>query len=550
MTLYKSSKLQIINILADLSTRIHFTLDLWTSPNHRALLGIIAHWISQSGVLQSTVLGLRRFKGRHTGENQAESLWAVAQEYKIEPKIGYFTLDNASNNDTAMKCISAKLRELNIEFDPVQSRLRCHGHIINLVVKAFVWGEEPEAFELEAESLRNQQDEEAELLLWRRRVPIGKLHNIIVWIGRSPQRRDKFNEKVKQLHPERVATPLVYGNGTRWGGDYNELVRALQHREALEEFVSTAIRYNLHGERDALPTALKLDELHPEDWTILTDIMQFLQPFRKWQLMLQGHRTQGALFDVLPAMDELLLHMEDRKAAYNALPSDEVTHHMVTAIKNAWSLLDKYYNMIDDTPVYYSAIALHPEMKLQWFRDEWQDCPSWIAAAESAVRHDWVSECQTKVPLVRPSVSSTPTPVIKVTEAAPNVPHWKSKKRQRQAADTLDQVERFQERDPDDECPSGVLQYWVERLDDPRQSPLAYMAVELMSIPAMSDEPERLFSSAKLLISDQRNRLGDDIIEASECLKSWVKQGFIFGTTESDMVRMEQMLRDLGSQSR
>jgi hypothetical protein len=367
MTLYKSSKLQMINILAELSTRIHFTFDLWTSPNHRALLGIIAHWISQSGVLQSTVLGLRRFKGRHTGENQAESFWAVAQEYKIEPKIGYFTLDNTSNNDTAMKCISANLRELNIEFHPVQRRLRCHGHIMNLVVKAFLWGEEPETFELEVESLRNQQDEEAELLLWRRRGPIGKLHNIIVWIGQSPQCRDKFNEKVKQLHPECVPTALVYGKETTWGGDYDELVRALQHREALEEFVSTAIRYNLHGERDALPTALKLDKLHPEDWTILTDIMQFLQQFRKWQLMLQGHRTQGALFDILLAMDEILLHMENRKAAYNALPSDEVIHHMVTAINNAWSLLDTYYNKIDETLLYYSAIAVHPERKLQWF---------------------------------------------------------------------------------------------------------------------------------------------------------------------------------------
>ena len=76
------------------------------------------------------------------------------------------------------------------------------------------------------------------------------------------------------------------------------------------------------------------------------------------------------------------------------------------------------------------------------------------------------------------------------------------------------------------------------------------MGVELMSIPAMSDEPERLFSSAKLLISDLRNRLGDDIIEAAECLKSWVKQGLIFGATESDMVKMEQMQNDLASRSR
>jgi len=42
----------------------------------------------------------------------------------------------------------------------------------------------------------------------------------------------------------------------------------------------------------------------------------------------------------------------------------------------------------------------------------------------------------------------------------------------------------------------GALQYWISRLDDPRQPPLAQMGVELMGIPVMSDEPERVFSSA------------------------------------------------------
>jgi hypothetical protein len=53
--------------------------------------------------------------------------------------------------------------------------------------------------------------------------------------------------------------------------------------------------------------------------------------------------------------------------------------------------------------------------------------------------------------------------------------------------------------------------------------------VELMSIPAMSDEPERIFHSAKLLISDLRKRLADDVIQASECLKSWIQQDLING---------------------
>ena len=51
------------------------------------------------------------------------------------------------------------------------------------------------------------------------------------------------------------------------------------------------------------------------------------------------------------------------------------------------------------------------------------------------------------------------------------------------------------------------------------------MAIELATIPAMSTETERIFSGGKHAISEQRFRLGDDIIEALECLKSWYREG-------------------------
>jgi hypothetical protein len=49
------------------------------------------------------------------------------------------------------------------------------------------------------------------------------------------------------------------------------------------------------------------------------------------------------------------------------------------------------------------------------------------------------------------------------------------------------------------------------------------MALNILLIPAMSADPERLFSGAKITISDRRNRLGIYTIEALECLKSWTK---------------------------
>ena len=48
--------------------------------------------------------------------------------------------------------------------------------------------------------------------------------------------------------------------------------------------------------------------------------------------------------------------------------------------------------------------------------------------------------------------------------------------------------------------------------------------------------------SSRILLSDRRNRLGDDVIEACECLKAWERVGFILNQEVEDM---EQMLQGL-----
>jgi hypothetical protein len=49
------------------------------------------------------------------------------------------------------------------------------------------------------------------------------------------------------------------------------------------------------------------------------------------------------------------------------------------------------------------------------------------------------------------------------------------------------------------------------------------MASDVFLIPVMSVDPECLFSRAKIMISDQHNRLGILTVEALEYLKSWLK---------------------------
>lgn len=50
------------------------------------------------------------------------------------------------------------------------------------------------------------------------------------------------------------------------------------------------------------------------------------------------------------------------------------------------------------------------------------------------------------------------------------------------------------------------------------------MTLNILSIPAMTADPERLFSSAASTVTDRRNHLSIDSIEALECIKSWIKQ--------------------------
>jgi hypothetical protein len=68
-----------------------------------------------------------------------------------------------------------------------------------------------------------------------------------------------------------------------------------------------------------------------------------------------------------------------------------------------------------------------------------------------------------------------------------------------------------------------VRKWWLlpeQQRDYPN---LSRMALDILSIPAMSASIERLFSSANITVSDRRNQLIPNTIEVIENLKSWQK---------------------------
>jgi hypothetical protein len=150
-------------------------------------------------------------------------------------------------------------------------------------------------------------------------------------------------------------------------------------------------------------------------------------------------------------------------------------------------------------------------MKFDYFETEWKDCRDWILNAEREVQNLWKNEYhqfplregisrQPTIPTTSLAYIVSPEPPAQSQLAVPDLvdlPSWKKNKRARIAADNLDVYDRYIQKEVEDELPAGPLQYWLDRTSNRHLEKLARMGVEIFSIPAMSADPERLFSRYK-----------------------------------------------------
>ena len=101
----------------------------------------------------------------------ATSIGDVISEFGLDKKIGYFITDNAYSNGTCLEYLAKAFG-----FIKNQAWIRCSGHVLNLA-QAVLLGGDDEAFEHE---LDNVALEEMQLRIWRKKGPLGKLHNLVL----------------------------------------------------------------------------------------------------------------------------------------------------------------------------------------------------------------------------------------------------------------------------------------------------------------------------------------------------------------------------------
>ena len=83
---------------------------MWTSPNSIPILGITAQFLDADGVLQSVVLLIKEVVRLKGGENMSMYIIDTIREYKLKDNLGYFVIDNATNNDTMIDALLTSLR--------------------------------------------------------------------------------------------------------------------------------------------------------------------------------------------------------------------------------------------------------------------------------------------------------------------------------------------------------------------------------------------------------------------------------------------------------
>ena len=390
-----------------------------------------------------------------------------------------------------------------------------------------------------------------------------------MWICRLPQRIEKFETLQRKAIDEGCQFTeqiyrLVHDNDTRWNSLFAMIERALKLRESIDEYIfkETAkwteyeMRWQAKNSHRSKPPKKKKrpsildDQLSADDWHTLTQYHRILKPLKEATMQLQGQvGRHGHIWEVLPIFQQLLEHLERVKDLYTIDNETEVSqaypeavelqqeHHFKFNVNLASQKLNEYYERLDETPVYTAALVLHPRYNWAWIQRHWNDRTDWIKNANVVLLKLWQQYSDL------PNKFDDPT-----TRKRSSTPVQRPPKRaRRQCYGVGDEEMKFAYSSEEDSPPVSMQDQWQEytsqRSDKSVHEPyawwwstrhrwpqLAMMALDILTVAPMSDEPERQFSDTGMMVTNRRNRLRSDTIAATMSLKSWTREGVISWT--------------------
>jgi hypothetical protein len=222
-------------------------------------------------------------------------------------------------------------------------------------------------------------DEAGQLEAWRKKGPIGRLHNLVVHIKHNSNRWLFFESKQREAAGDDGAKlyRAVLNGGIRWNSTYEMVHRALQLKDALTLYQD---HYIANRSLDSS------DYISPDDRLQLSELHELLGPIHETSLHVQSqagiHGATGSLYEALPAIDYVLTKLEAARDALTHMPAN----HFKACVNLGWKKLDYYYTLTDKSPAYVMAVFLRPHWRRRWFERKWSEKPHWQRQVDNTIQ--------------------------------------------------------------------------------------------------------------------------------------------------------------------
>ncbi|KAK9273474.1 hypothetical protein L1049_018284 [Liquidambar formosana] len=509
LNLYKNEKVKLKNVLKNCVQRISLTTDLWTSLQNISYMCLTGHFIDKDWKLQKRILNFCVVTS-HKGEVIGHAIESCLLEWGLE-NVCTITVDNASNNDTAVAYLKKKYGKKNGgilggEF----MHMRCCAHILNLIVK---------------DGLSDVHDS------------IARIRGAVKYIRSSPARAEIFKKCVEQ---ERIKSKrsLCLDVPTRWNSTYLMLDTALKFQKAFERL-----------EEQDLTFKWELKEGIPgeEDWNNARVFTQFLETFYE-----TSNRMSGSLYVTSNSYFEEICTIENTISDWSK-SLDPYLSSMAIRMKLKF---DKYWGDIDKVNLMVViAVVLDPRCKLEYvnFCYSMVYQPIKVEALCKRVK-ETLDRLFDQYKLFDSSLGVSPTqvgqssgemevdkPDSEVQVPKKNLKQCFLKHRQEKEGGVLkSEVDKYLEESVEnDDSSFDILVWW--KMNCKKYPTLAMVAREVLSIPVSTVASECAFSTGGRVLDQFRSSLTPKVVECLICAQDWLRASPIPIDVEETLEELEEL---------
>lgn len=274
---------------------------------------VTSHWIDFEWKLNMRVLNFCNVPPPHSGYVIAETLSRCLSEWGIDEKIGTIVVDNAKDNDVALRNLKDNFSIRNPL--PVEGKLfhaRCCAHVLNLCVQ---------------DGLRPIED------------IVDRILDGVKYLAASEGRINKFAEISTQLHLK--CKKLILDVSTRWNSTYNMLQCAIEFKKV----------FPLYGASHSGFLSYVSEE---EDWEKVEWICSILGAFNEVTKIVSG--TQYPTSNLFLSELKMVKHILDKRA----LDPNLHIRMMTEAMKEKF---DKYWG--ESNLITSIGVVLDPRFKMK-----------------------------------------------------------------------------------------------------------------------------------------------------------------------------------------